>query len=103
MLRRTCGDYARVLYYFAREAAGALGIRHSLRPLLSRDNVLASLGRYSRRGNADLCLKRHCEERRSNPALGVLCDGLLREACHPAALCADRVARNDGGASGSAV
>src|SRR5260370_39421864 len=29
------GDYARVLYSFAREAAGALGIRHSLRPLFS--------------------------------------------------------------------
>src|SRR5215471_19363686 len=31
--RRTCGDYARVLFPFAREAAGAPGIRHSLRPL----------------------------------------------------------------------
>src|SRR5258708_5036505 len=30
------GDYARVLFYFAREAAGALSARHSLRPLLSR-------------------------------------------------------------------
>jgi len=29
-------DYARVLFYFAREAMGALGTRHSLRPLLSR-------------------------------------------------------------------
>jgi hypothetical protein len=28
------GDYARVLFYFAREAAGALSARHSLRPLL---------------------------------------------------------------------
>src|SRR5260370_34889949 len=28
------GDYARVLFYFARQAAGALGPRHSLRPLL---------------------------------------------------------------------
>jgi hypothetical protein len=27
------GDYARVLFYFAREAAGASGARHSLRPL----------------------------------------------------------------------
>src|SRR5260221_8930416 len=32
------GDYARVLYSFAREAAGALGIRHSLRPLFSWAN-----------------------------------------------------------------
>jgi len=28
------GDYARVLVYFAREAAGALSARHSLRPQL---------------------------------------------------------------------
>jgi hypothetical protein len=31
-LRWTCGDYARVLFHFAREAAGALGTRHSPRP-----------------------------------------------------------------------
>ena len=30
--RWTRGDYARVLFYFAREAAGALGARHSPRP-----------------------------------------------------------------------
>src|SRR6266481_2065661 len=30
------GDYARVLFYFAREAAGASSARHSLRPLISR-------------------------------------------------------------------
>jgi hypothetical protein len=30
----TCGDYARVLIYFAREAAGASGTRLSLRPLI---------------------------------------------------------------------
>jgi hypothetical protein len=30
------GDYARVLFYFAREAAGALSARHSLRPLIFR-------------------------------------------------------------------
>src|SRR5258706_1887167 len=28
------GDYARVLFYFAREAAGASSARHSLRPLI---------------------------------------------------------------------
>ena len=32
--RCTCGDYARVLFSFAREAAGASSARHSLRPLL---------------------------------------------------------------------
>ena len=30
--RWTCRDYARVLFTFAREAAGALGARHSPRP-----------------------------------------------------------------------
>ena len=34
LLRCTCGDYARVLTsLIAREASGALGARHSLRPL----------------------------------------------------------------------
>src|ERR1700694_4499513 len=38
LLRCTCGDYARVLHLnFAREAAGALGTRHSLRPLFLRE------------------------------------------------------------------
>jgi hypothetical protein len=41
---------------------------------------------------------RHCEERSDE---AIHCPrkrhhGLLRGACHPAALCADRVARNDG-------
>ncbi len=39
--------------YFAREAAGAAGTRHSLRPLLLRDIVLQSSG-ASRRESADL-------------------------------------------------
>jgi hypothetical protein len=34
--RRDRGDYARVLFHFAREAAGASGARHSLRPLMFR-------------------------------------------------------------------
>jgi hypothetical protein len=36
LLRCDRGDYARVLFSFAREAAGALGTRHSLRPLIRR-------------------------------------------------------------------
>jgi len=35
------GDYARVLFYVAREAAGALGARHSLRPLISGRTIFA--------------------------------------------------------------
>src|SRR5258706_1700462 len=34
-------DYARVLFYFAREAAGALSARHSLRPLITGRMVFA--------------------------------------------------------------
>src|SRR5258707_12755715 len=37
------------LFYFAREAAGALGIRHSLRPLFSGRIVHAPLGRIAPR------------------------------------------------------
>src|SRR5258706_7224992 len=33
LLRCTCGDYARVFVFTTHEAAGALGTRHSLRPL----------------------------------------------------------------------
>src|SRR5260370_12654345 len=43
------GDYARVLYSFAREAAGAFGIRHSLRPLFSWANCFANLWRIAPR------------------------------------------------------
>src|SRR5882724_990825 len=52
----TCGDYARVLFHFAREAAGALRARHSLRPLISGRMVHAKLGRYSRGGKVKLWL-----------------------------------------------
>src|SRR5260370_41550794 len=37
------------LFYFAREAAGALGIRHSLRPLFSGRMILQKLGRIAPR------------------------------------------------------
>jgi hypothetical protein len=76
----TCGDDARVLTSpFAREAAGAAGTRHSPRPLFGR-KIHAQLGRYPRRGNAEVCLKfgcltfesgthsRHCEFRRAGKA-----------------------------------
>src|SRR5258707_14982703 len=44
------GDYARVLFYFACEAAGASSARHSLRPLISEDGTfLANLARNVRR------------------------------------------------------
>jgi hypothetical protein len=49
-LGATCGDYARVLCFtFAREAAGALGTRHSPRPLFSGRKIHAHLGRIAPR------------------------------------------------------
>src|SRR6266581_9041270 len=65
LLRCTCGDYARVLTsHFAREAVGALGTRHSLRPLFSLGGRSLQNSGASRRGNAKACSKlasRHCE------------------------------------------
>jgi hypothetical protein len=54
----TCGDYARVLFYFAREAAGAAGARHSLRPLSIGGDFCGQLGRFQRREKASLCFLR---------------------------------------------
>jgi hypothetical protein len=58
MLRRTCSDYARVLPIFRTRGYGCTGTRHSLRPLLSRDNVLASLGRNRAAGIVTLVIAR---------------------------------------------
>src|SRR5881394_3824091 len=44
------GDYARMLFYFACEAAGALRARHSLRPLVLGRKIHASLGRHRAAG-----------------------------------------------------
>src|SRR6266566_2480192 len=51
------GDYARVLCYFAREAAGALGTRYSLRPLLSGAEGFMHSSGASRREIASAYLK----------------------------------------------
>src|SRR6202035_5105380 len=54
LLRCTCGDYARVLHLnFAREAAGAAGTRHSLRPLISLGGGCLKNPDASRRGIAE--------------------------------------------------
>src|SRR5260221_14758598 len=49
------GDYARVLFYFAREAAGALSARHSLRPLNFWADGFCKNSDASRREDADVC------------------------------------------------
>jgi hypothetical protein len=62
------GDYTRVLFYFAREAAGALSARHSLRPLLSRGaNGSCKTSGASRREIAESCLP-SLRAKRSNPS-----------------------------------
>jgi hypothetical protein len=51
---------------FAREAAGAAGTRHSLRPLFCWAKCFCKTSGASRRGNAEIYVKfepRHCEER----------------------------------------
>src|SRR5213592_4469900 len=51
------GDYARVLHLpFAREASGAAGARHSLRPLISEDRKFRQTSRGLRGEIAKLCL-----------------------------------------------
>ena len=47
------GDYARVLFYVAREAAGASSARHSLRPLISQGERLRHNSGISCREIAD--------------------------------------------------
>src|SRR5260370_36991077 len=51
--RRDRGDYARMLFSFACEAAGASGARHSLRPLFSGGANIRKTSGASRRENAD--------------------------------------------------
>jgi hypothetical protein len=55
----TCSDYARVLFFSAREAAGAAGTRLSLRPRLEKAGELQSYDSGAmRRGNAGLYPRR---------------------------------------------
>src|SRR5712691_9255453 len=99
----------RVLFA-AQAATGATRIRHSLRPLMiSRAARFQQLGRFAPRDCG--CMSpltpslrgangsRECapDDRLRDEAIQsrVRGPGLLRGACHPAALCADRVARND--------
>src|SRR5256714_13688543 len=55
------GDYARMLFYFACEAAGASRARHSLRPLFLRGEWIVHDSGASRRENAICCLKIGCD------------------------------------------
>jgi hypothetical protein len=84
-------------FYFAREAAGASSARHSLRPLIFGGERFMHDSGALRRENArlrlDVIARSTCDE-----AIHAswLAHGLLRGACHRAALGADPLARNDG-------
>jgi hypothetical protein len=72
-----------VLFYLAREAAGALGTRLSLRPLFSRGQGFCNAsGAIRAAGSGTHVEQRHCEER-SDEAIHssfARLDGLLRFA-----------------------
>src|SRR5258706_15618344 len=55
------GDYARVLFYFAREAAGALGARHSLCPLIFRTRDVPCKPRAKPPARSPSWVSRHSE------------------------------------------
>jgi hypothetical protein len=101
--------YARVrflLVLFARETAGAARIRHSPRPLIGA-RLFEQTSGASRRENVDFCPSSSLPATNAIAfAQGSICDeaihssfvchdGLLRGACHRAALRADPLARND--------
>src|SRR5438876_7081595 len=91
------GDYARVLFHFAREAAGASCARHSLRPLTSEGRTFsAKLARKARRDREAVsanvrCLKIETEVMRTHTASSlrkqgpittvVRCSGSRRSSC----------------------
>jgi hypothetical protein len=66
LLRCTCGDYTRVFVFITHEAAGALGTRHSLRPLNFRGESFLHHSDASRHEIAESYLKfeRHHDEER---------------------------------------
>jgi hypothetical protein len=81
-----------VLYYFAREAAGAVGTRHSPRPLLGER--LTHHSGASRRESAELCLPSlRGAKRQSNPFLLWL--WIASRSLSSGAHSRDPVARND--------
>ncbi len=90
------------LFYFAREAAGALRARHSLRPLIfSGQEFKANLGRIAPRERGVLFWKlgqRHCEERkrRSNPFFVCAALWIASRSLSSGAHSRDPLARNDG-------
>jgi hypothetical protein len=74
----------------AHEAAGALGIRRSPRPLRAEDKTIAS-GASRREGAVvSVTLSTSLRAKRSNPSSFAWRDGLLRGACHRSRIRATR-------------
>src|SRR5258705_8811231 len=90
MIPVTCGDYARVLFTFAREAAGALGTGIPCALYFLGERFLQDSD-ASRREIAESWLTSlRGAKRRSNPLFFSATHGLLRGACHRARVRATR-------------
>ena len=64
---------------FVRTAAGAIGIRLSLRPLFCKEGeAAANLGRIAPREHERISKDRHCERSEAIHPFFLLLDGLLR-------------------------
>src|ERR1700716_2729516 len=98
-----------VCFLHCTRGCGCIGARHSPRPLISGRKINAHLGRTAPRecGSVSLCLAVIACDKREAFAQGSPCDeaihpdaqrknGLLRGACHRAALRAGPLASNDG-------
>jgi hypothetical protein len=88
---RNRGDYARVVFIFPREAAGAAGARHSPRPLWAEATGKTRADRAAGMRNC-ISTSLRGATRRSNPAYFAQRRkaGLLRGACHRARIRATR-------------
>jgi hypothetical protein len=99
--RRDRGDYARMLFYFACEAAGASSARHSLRPLNFRCASSSAKTRAHRAARSRRC---GCVSAKMDTHVPKIIGGLLArserdEAIHPCCCCSMdcfACARNDG-------
>jgi hypothetical protein len=84
------------LFFITHEAAGASSARHSLRPLISESGTsTANLGQNMQRDRETMFAVIARSEATKQSTLPLRLHGLLRGACHRAALCADPLARND--------
>src|SRR5712675_928747 len=70
------GDYARVLFSFAREAAGASSARHSLRPLIFRRRNVFGKPRADRAARSRNCALNQATQKHSS------CPGLTRASIY---------------------